>query len=170
MISLIPSRQISITTNHSIDVAISLISHIAFTKPLSVFQRFIWFDQFGILYEGYVSPDGFRISGRFTAWGSPFLTILEGKFTPTPNGVHVNIHSTTRPIAIIFLLSCLIGIVLILSNLTYNWVITGNFFNERAYVALGSLIFLYVMFYGLVHASHYAAEQVMVWLFRKKGV
>ena len=170
MISLIPSKQFSITTNHSIDVAISLISHIAFTKPLSIFQRFIWFDQFGKLYEGYVSPEGFRISGRFTARGGPFLTILDGKFIPTPDGVQVNIHSTIRPLAIAFLVFCLIGIVIIVSTLTYNWITTGNFFNERLCVALGLVALLYGMVYGLAYAFQKIAVHTMIWLFTKKGI
>lgn len=170
MISLIPSRQYSIATAHSIDDAISLISYIAITEPLSLFQQYIWFERFGKFYEGYVSPEGFRIKGRLTEIGSPFLVILDGEFISTPTGVRVNIHSTIRPLALIFLLFCLIGIVTILSTITYNWVTTGNFFDERLYGILGSVIFVYIMIYGLAYGFQNIAARTMIWLFTKKGI
>jgi hypothetical protein len=170
MISVIPSKRISIKTNLSLDKAMSLISDVAFTEPLSLFQRFIWFDQFGKSFEGYVSPQGFRIKGRYTARGGPSLITLDGNFIPIENELQVNIHWTLRPLAIIYILSCLTGIASVLSVLVYGWITTGNFFNEHAYVALGILIFFYIFIYVMAWFQINLSEKIMIWLFKEKPI
>jgi hypothetical protein len=171
MITLIPHKQISIETNHSVDKAMSLVSGITFTEPLSRFQKITFPGSYGKLYEGYIHPDGFRIKGIIThSRGFYFLPILDGRFTPTSNGVRVNIHWSLHPFVIVLMLTIFAGIAFILSFVIYNWMTTGNIYSERAYVALASLVFLYTLFYWFARLEANISEKMMVWLFTQKPI
>ena len=160
MVSLLPYRQISVSTDLAMEGAVSRLSAITTEQNVSAWSL----PPSGKKYAGQVSPQGFNIK-RIIGYTNSFLPVLDGKFIATDEGTRLDIHMALHPLVKLFLVFWSTPLLLAFLYLAYQGISNGMSFSQVTLWPLGMVAVAYLIIYTIFWVESLEDQRLITGLF-----